>query len=304
MARPRSALGRRGPAWAVALGAVLLATGCHERGHRAEAGRYLARDFPAVAPERGPQGGGPGARPAGRRGNGWPEPLRGRPRRAEPVAVVVPRAGVDVPVIRGDLLPPGPAGAPVPAGAAGPVGWDPRSPAPGEPGQAVISGSLGPGPRGPGVFARLPALRRNDTVAVARQDGTVVVFGVTSVRWTGGRALPAPGSAAGPAAELTAGPAGGFPAGPGGAGRLAGRGSGLHRGGAYGDPGDPGDPGGSGGSGGDARRRGARGGRPYPAIKLVGREEPAVPGSPAGARSLTVRARFAGWYRLPDFSRR
>jgi hypothetical protein len=170
-------------AWAVVLGVLLAVVGCRERGLR-EAGPGPAPSFPVVAPG-GPPGAAAGARSGPRSGpgrSGWPAPLPGKPRRSEPLAIAVPRAGVDVQLVESGLLPDGPPGAP-PLWRAGPARWERGGPAPGEPGRAVVSGYLGGGD-GPAVFARLPSVRRNDTVAVTRQDGTVVVFGVTSARWS------------------------------------------------------------------------------------------------------------------------
>ncbi|WP_377291214.1 hypothetical protein [Planomonospora corallina] len=56
------------------------------------------------------------------------------------------------------------------------------------PGRSVVFGRLGAEEAGPGVFARLPEVKPDDTVAVVRQDGTVVVFRVVSARWAGERA--------------------------------------------------------------------------------------------------------------------
>ncbi|WP_189237411.1 class F sortase [Planomonospora parontospora] len=183
MTRPTGAQSRSTvPAWAVVLGILLAAAGCRERGLR-EAGPGPAPSFPVVAPGGPPTAaaGAAGARPGPRR-RGWPAPLPGTPRRSEPVAIAVPRAGVDAQLVESGLLPDGPPGAP-PLWRAGPARWERGGPAPGEPGRAVVSGYLGGGD-GPAVFARLPSVRRNDTVAVTRQDGTVVVFGVTSARWS------------------------------------------------------------------------------------------------------------------------
>ncbi|WP_197287090.1 sortase domain-containing protein [Planomonospora sphaerica] len=180
MTRPTGAQSRSTvPAWAVVLGILLAAAGCRERGLR-EAGPGPAPSFPVVAPG-GPPAAAAGAR-SGPRRRGWPAPLPGTPRRSEPVAIAVPRAGVDAQLVESGLLPDGPPGAP-PLWRAGPARWERGGPAPGEPGRAVVSGHLGGGD-GPAVFARLPSVRRSDTVAVTRQDGTVVVFGVTSARWS------------------------------------------------------------------------------------------------------------------------
>ncbi|MBG0812630.1 class F sortase [Planomonospora sp. ID82291] len=168
------------PAWAVVLGILLAAVSCRERGLR-EAGPGPAPSFPVVAPG-GPSAAGAAGTRSGPGRRGWPAPLPGRPRRSAPVAIAVPRAGVAAPLVEGGLLPEDPPGAP-PLWRTGPVRWERAGPAPGEPGRAVVSGRLG-GRGGPAVFARLPAVRRNDAVAVTRQDGTVVVFGVTSARWS------------------------------------------------------------------------------------------------------------------------
>nr|BFE81713.1 hypothetical protein GCM10020093_043140 [Planobispora longispora] len=102
-----------------------------------------------------------------------------RPGPAEPVALVVPRAGVNAPITWIGPARDGVLDAP-PLWRADVVGWDRSGPAPGEDGPAVVVGHLDTR-TGPAVFARLPGVARGDAVAVVRSDGTVVVFRVSSI---------------------------------------------------------------------------------------------------------------------------
>jgi sortase (surface protein transpeptidase) len=61
------------------------------------------------------------------------------------------------------------------------AGWYRGSPAPGEPGPAVLLGHVDSAEYGPGVFFRLGALHPADSVSVRRADGTVATFRVTRV---------------------------------------------------------------------------------------------------------------------------
>ena len=75
------------------------------------------------------------------------------------------------------LLPDGTLEVP-PASPGSPAGWYTGSPAPGEPGPAILLGHVNDTYGGPGVFARLPALTPGDQITVERQDGTAAVFTV------------------------------------------------------------------------------------------------------------------------------
>ncbi|MBG0830703.1 class F sortase [Planomonospora sp. ID67723] len=179
---------------ALGLGAALLVTGCMAAtGERADPS--LARSLPvtAPAPPRDSAVPVPPVASAGagtRKGRrvGWPAPLPGEPGAAEPLALVVPRAGVNAPITWIGPTSEGVLEAP-PLWRADLAGWDRSGPMPGEAGPAVIVGHLDTR-TGPAVFARLPGLVRGDTVAVIRRDGSVVVFRVTSVERAPKAAFP------------------------------------------------------------------------------------------------------------------
>lgn len=64
---------------------------------------------------------------------------------------------------------------------AGTAGWFTAAPTPGTLGPAVIAAHVNLDGR-PGIFADLATLQPGDTVRVTRADGTVAVFGITSVQ--------------------------------------------------------------------------------------------------------------------------
>ena len=61
------------------------------------------------------------------------------------------------------------------------AGWYEYGPRPGEPGPSVILGHVDSAEYGPGVFFKLGALHKGDTVDVTRADSTVAVFRVDRV---------------------------------------------------------------------------------------------------------------------------
>ncbi|QTG79488.1 class F sortase [Arthrobacter crystallopoietes] len=65
-----------------------------------------------------------------------------------------------------------------PEDAGAPAGWYNGSPAPGDPGPAVLLGHVNSLSQTAGVFARLPELAKGDSIRVEREDGTSVVFTV------------------------------------------------------------------------------------------------------------------------------
>ncbi|MEU7000672.1 class F sortase [Nonomuraea sp. NPDC046570] len=141
--------------------------------------------------------------PAQVKDNGWPDPQSGEPGEADPLGVVIPRAGVNAPVVEIDGGAGGKLSAP-PLSDANLAGWDRRGPTPGEPGAAVLVGHLDTR-TGPAVFASLSKLKKGDTVAVVREDGRVVVFRTTAVQEVGKDAFPVRkvfGTTGGPAIRL------------------------------------------------------------------------------------------------------
>lgn len=119
---------------------------------------------------------------------GWPRPVKGDPGSARPVRVLVPRAGVDAPVVSVSTEKGGKLGAP-PIGEANLVGWDRTGATPGEGGAAVLVGHLDT-KTGPAVFAKLSAVKKGDTVAVVRSDNRVVVFRATATEEVGKSDFP------------------------------------------------------------------------------------------------------------------
>lgn len=119
---------------------------------------------------------------------GWPRPVHSTAGSARPLRVVVPRAGVDAPVVSISTEKGGKLSAP-PLAEPTVVGWDRTGPAPGEDGSAVLVGHLDT-KTGPAVFARLSAVKKGDTVAVVRSDDRVVVFRATAVDQVGKSDFP------------------------------------------------------------------------------------------------------------------
>ena len=65
-----------------------------------------------------------------------------------------------------------------PEDAGAPAGWYNGSPAPGDPGPAVLLGHVNSLSQTAGVFARLPELSKGDIIRIEREDGSSVVFTV------------------------------------------------------------------------------------------------------------------------------
>ena len=97
---------------------------------------------------------------------------------AAPVSLTIPLIGVTTKLIRLGLASDGSLRVPPTTSVAG---WYTGSPRPGATGSAIIVGHID-SVSGPGVFFRLPELRKGDQVYIRRADGTLVKFLVTSVR--------------------------------------------------------------------------------------------------------------------------
>jgi sortase (surface protein transpeptidase) len=95
--------------------------------------------------------------------------------RSVPVGLEIPAIGVRTDVVPIGLRPDRALEAPAPA-----AGWFHQSPAPGEPGAAVIAGPAD-SDDGPAVFHQLRLLRPGDEILVRRGDGLTVCFAVTAV---------------------------------------------------------------------------------------------------------------------------
>jgi hypothetical protein len=94
---------------------------------------------------------------------------------SDPVALSIPKIGVQSKLVKLGLDPNGEMETPPPPVA----GWFTRGATPGALGPAVIAGHLTY--NGPAVFRRLGSLQRGDDVTVTREDGKVAVFTVSRV---------------------------------------------------------------------------------------------------------------------------
>lgn len=109
---------------------------------------------------------------------------------APPVAISIPAIGVRHALLGLGHNPDGTLQVPPLSDVAAP-GWYRDSPAPGQPGPAIIIGHVdGSGGGVEGVFYRLGALRPGDTVNVSRSDGTVAVFRIDGVNEYSKNAFP------------------------------------------------------------------------------------------------------------------
>ena len=97
---------------------------------------------------------------------------------ARPVALTIPLIGVQTKLVYLGLTSDRELQVPSSTSVAG---WYQGSPRPGAIGSAIIVGHVD-SYRGPGIFFRLPTLRRGDRIYVRRADGTLVEFRVTSVQ--------------------------------------------------------------------------------------------------------------------------
>ena len=97
-----------------------------------------------------------------------------------PVSLTIPVIGVKTQLMTLGLAAGGAMQVP-PLAEAAVAGWYTGSPRPGAVGSAIIVGHID-SMTGPGVFYRLPELRRGDDVYVKRADGTTAEFRVTSVQ--------------------------------------------------------------------------------------------------------------------------
>ena len=95
---------------------------------------------------------------------------------SDPVAVSIPRIGVQSTLVHLRLKSHGEMELPAPAVA----GWFTGGPTPGALGPAVITGHV-TWNRAPAVFHRLGTMRRGDQVTVTREDGKTAVFTVSRV---------------------------------------------------------------------------------------------------------------------------
>jgi sortase (surface protein transpeptidase) len=107
-----------------------------------------------------------------------------------PVAVTIPAIGVNARVISLGLDPDGGVAVP-PLSEPFVASWYDRGPAPGQAGSAVLLGHVDAAGVGPAVFYRLGDLMPGDLIDVARRDGRIAIFRVTSVGLYPESAFPA-----------------------------------------------------------------------------------------------------------------
>jgi hypothetical protein len=97
-----------------------------------------------------------------------------------PTRLVIPAIGVKSAVLSLGLNPDRTVQVP-PLGSVSEAGWYRNSPTPGQLGPSVLLGHIDSARYGPGVFFRLGALRKGDTVLVQRADHRVAVFRIDAV---------------------------------------------------------------------------------------------------------------------------
>ncbi|PZS30950.1 MAG: class F sortase [Pseudonocardiales bacterium] len=114
-----------------------------------------------------------------------PTPLVAGPRgpilpRSTPTRLSIPAIGVDSTLIQLGLNADRTVQVP-PLGADSKAGWYRYSPSPGQLGPSILLGHIDSAKYGPGVFYKLGALRKGNTVSVRRADNTVAVFSIDAV---------------------------------------------------------------------------------------------------------------------------
>jgi hypothetical protein len=97
-----------------------------------------------------------------------------------PTHLSIPAIGVDSDLVQLGLNPDHSVQVPS-LGAESKAGWYRYSPTPGQVGPSILLGHIDSARYGPGVFFKLGALRKGDTVSVRRADNTVAVFRVDAV---------------------------------------------------------------------------------------------------------------------------
>ncbi len=98
---------------------------------------------------------------------------------ARPVSLTIPLIGVKTNLITLGLAAGGAMQVPPPTSTV--AGWFTGSPRPGAVGSSIIVGHVD-SKSGPGIFFRLPELKKGDDVYVRRSDGTTAEFRVTEVQ--------------------------------------------------------------------------------------------------------------------------
>lgn len=92
-----------------------------------------------------------------------------------PVSISIPSVGTQSELLSLGLREDGSLEVP-PDGPGAPASWYNKSPAPGEPGPAVLLGHVNATDGGPGVFSDLRNLKAGDVIRISREDGTTAVF--------------------------------------------------------------------------------------------------------------------------------
>lgn len=163
---------------AAAVATLLLLTGCANAGgpqaQAVEQAPVATTPAPSASP---PLSVGPGRSSGAIGADG--STVRGLPvlPASVPVSLSIPSIGVRSSLLQLGLQRDGSLEVP-PADPGSPAGWYSGSPTPGDRGPAVLMGHVNAYGGGPGVFARLRALKPGDIVEVAREDGTRAEFSV------------------------------------------------------------------------------------------------------------------------------
>ncbi|WP_373311713.1 class F sortase [Streptomyces mashuensis] len=105
-----------------------------------------------------------------------------------PTRIRIPAIRVDAPLTPLGLMPDQSLASP-PEGDKNLAGWYAGGPAPGSVGTAVVAGHVDTA-GGPAVFYNLGALKKGDTVEVARHDGRTAVFGIDAIEVYARTAFP------------------------------------------------------------------------------------------------------------------
>jgi hypothetical protein len=99
-----------------------------------------------------------------------------------PITLSMPAIGISSPLIQLGLNPDGSVEVPSLDDPDSKPGWYRNSPAPGSLGPSIILGHVDSRQFGPGVFYDLQKLQAGDFVEVGREDGTIAIFSIDSVR--------------------------------------------------------------------------------------------------------------------------
>ncbi|MFI7481127.1 sortase domain-bontaining protein [Kocuria sp. M1R5S2] len=172
-----STTGRRAGLTALAAAAVLFASGCAgpDDGSAPTASGIATSSGPAPGPESPATTAASTSSPSDATRTPAPASAPSAMEASDPASLFVPGTGTRSELLHLGLRDDGSLQVP-PEGPGSPASWYTGSPAPGEPGPAVLLGHVNATGGGPGVFADLRQLTPGDRIEVAREDGTTVVF--------------------------------------------------------------------------------------------------------------------------------